>query len=84
MSRILNIALAAAIVIAPIASASAQTMAPTAKAPAKKMSREKLRGMKQNWSKNKPKLDACKKQVKSKGLAGDDRWFFMEECMGKS
>jgi hypothetical protein len=36
------------------------------------------------WKQNRPKLAACRKEAKSKGLAGDDRWFFMEECMGKS
>ena len=24
------------------------------------------------------------RRVKSKGLAGDDRWFYIEECMNKT
>lgn len=78
MSRILNIVMAAAFLAVSLASASAQTP------PAKKMSREHLREIQAKWKQNKPKLDACKMEVKKKGLAGDDRWFFMEECMGKS
>ena len=27
---------------------------------------------------------ACRKEVKSKGLAGDDRWFYISDCMAKS
>jgi len=27
---------------------------------------------------------SCRKEVKSKGLAGDDRWFYIEDCMGKT
>ena len=40
--------------------------------------------MKAKWSANKPKLKACRADVKSKGLAGDDRWFYIEECMNKT
>jgi hypothetical protein len=40
--------------------------------------------MKAKWSANKPKLKACRADVKSKGLAGDDRWFYIEECMSKT
>ena len=65
-----------------VTSVSAQTAAP---APAsKKMSVERLKEMQAKWSQNKSKLSACRKQVKSKGLAGDDRWFYIEECMGKT
>jgi hypothetical protein len=64
--------------IVPFANVSAQTPAP------KTMSREHLREMQAKWKQNKPKLAACRKEAKSKGLAGDDRWFFMEECMDKS
>jgi hypothetical protein len=35
-----------------------------------------------------PKLSKMKltvrKEVKSKGLAGDDRWFYIEDCMAKT
>ncbi|MEY9431113.1 hypothetical protein ABH975_006428 [Bradyrhizobium ottawaense] len=40
--------------------------------------------MKAKWSANKSKLRECRKDVKAKGLAGDERWFYIEECMGKS
>jgi hypothetical protein len=68
--------------------ASGQTAAP-APAPEPKMSKmkltvERLKEMRAKWSHNKPKLAACRKEVKSKGLAGDDRWFYMEDCMGKT
>ena len=45
---------------------------------------QKLKEMKAKWSANKPKLKECRKEVKAKGLAGDDRWFYIEDCMGKS
>ena len=44
---------------------------------------DKLKEMKANWRQNKTKLASCRKEVKSKGLAGDDRWFYVEDCMGK-
>jgi hypothetical protein len=40
--------------------------------------------MKAKWNANKPKLKACRKEVKAKGLVGDDRWFYIEDCMDKS
>jgi hypothetical protein len=40
--------------------------------------------MKAHWSANKGKLAVCRKEVKSKGLAGDDRWFYIEDCMAKT
>lgn len=79
--------LVAALVMAgSLVTASAQTAAP---APAPKTSKltltkERLKEMRANWSQNKSKLKACRKDVKAKGLAGDDRWFYIEECMGKS
>ena len=36
------------------------------------------------WRQNKPKLKACRAEARKKGLAGDDRWFFLENCMGRS
>ena len=33
---------------------------------------------------HKTKLATCRKEVKSKGLAGDDRRFYIEDCMGKT
>jgi hypothetical protein len=69
--------------------ASAQTAAPAATAPAAKPSRvkltaAKLKEMKVRWSANKGKLAVCRKEVKSKGLAGDERWFYIEDCMAKT
>jgi hypothetical protein len=49
-----------------------------------KLTMEKLKEMKAKWSANRPKLKACRAQVKAKGLIGDDRWFFIEDCMEKS
>jgi hypothetical protein len=46
--------------------------------------REKLKEMRANWRANKPKLKACRAEVRKKGLEGDDRWFFIQECMEKS
>lgn len=74
--------------------ASAQTAAPApaATAPAAaaakpsrvKLTADKLKDMKAKWSANKTRLAVCRKEVKSKGLAGDDRWFYIEDCMGKT
>jgi len=70
--------------------ASAQTTAPAAApAAAPKTSRvkltvEHLKEMRANWVKNKPKLAACRKEAKTRGLAGDDRWFYIEDCMDKT
>lgn len=73
-------------------SASAQTTAPAATPPAAteakpgeiKLTAQKLKDMKARWSANKSKLNECRKDVKAKGLAGDDRWFYIEDCMGKT
>ena len=46
-----------------------------------KLTMQKLKDMKAKWAANKPKLKACRADVKAKGLAGDDRWFYIEECM---
>ena len=62
--------------------------APAAAAPAKpsrmKLTADKLKDMRAKWSANKGKLKACRAEVKSKGLAGDDRWFYIEDCMAKT
>jgi hypothetical protein len=64
---------------------AATTSAPAEAKPSKmKLTIEKLKEMKAQWSANKPKLKACRKEVKSKGLAGDDRWFYIEDCMSKT
>jgi hypothetical protein len=62
--------------------ASAQTTTP---APSRmKLTIEKLKEMKTKWSANKGKLKACRGEVRAKGLVGDDRWFYIEDCMGKT
>jgi hypothetical protein len=90
-----RICLAAMMLAASLHSASAQTAtAPAtpaaaattdAKPPGKiKLTMQKLKDMKAKWSANKPKLKACRADVKTKGLIGDDRWFYIEECMSKT
>ncbi|MBR0724703.1 hypothetical protein [Bradyrhizobium manausense] len=86
-----RICLAAMLLAASVHVASAQTAAapaPAAATEAKpgkiKLTMQKLKDMKAKWSANKPKLKACRGEVKSKGLTGDDRWFYIEECMNKS
>jgi hypothetical protein len=81
-----SVCLAAMLLVAgSLHTASAQTTAPADAKPSKmKLTMEKLKEMKAKWSENKPKLKACRKEVKSKGLAGDDRWFYVADCMGKT
>jgi phosphate-selective porin len=90
-----RICLAAMMMAASLHAASAQTAtapatpAPTATTDAKppgkiKLTMQKLKDMKVKWTANKPKLKACRGEVKSKGLTGDDRWFYIEECMNKT
>jgi hypothetical protein len=49
-----------------------------------KLTADKLRDMKAKWLANKGKLRACRKEVRAKGLVGDDRWFYIEDCMEKT
>ena len=64
---------------------AATTAAPaTAKPSRMKLTADKLRNMKAKWAANKTKLKACRAEVKQKGLAGDDRWFYIEDCMDKT
>ncbi len=94
MVRKLACAAAMLLIAGALQSVSAQTAAPPAATPpaatteAKpgkiKLTAQKLKDMKAKWSANKSKLKECRKDVKAKGLAGDDRWFYIEECMGKS
>ena len=78
-----SICLAAALLLSgSLVTASAQTPPP---APSKmKLTAERFKEMRAKWSQNKTKLKACRAEVKSKGLAGDDRWFYIEECMSKT
>ena len=90
--RNLLIAACCAALVGSVSIASAQTAAPAATTPAPaaakpskmKLTADKLKEMKAKWSANKGKLKECRKEVKSKGLAGDDRWFYIEDCMGKT
>jgi hypothetical protein len=66
------------------ASAQTTTPAPAPKPSKMKLTAEKLKDMKAKWSANQGKLKVCRAEVKSKGLAGDDRWFYIEDCMGKT
>jgi hypothetical protein len=86
-----SVCLAAMLLVAgSLHTASAQTTAPAAtpaaaaKPSKMKLTADKLKEMKARWSANKGKLKECRKEVKSKGLAGDDRWFYIEDCMGKT
>ena len=82
MFRTASCLVAALLVAGSLHTASAQT---TEAKPSKvKLTMQKLKDMKARWKANKPKLKACRAEVKSKGLTGDDRWFYIEECMGKS
>ncbi|OAF16686.1 hypothetical protein [Bradyrhizobium neotropicale] len=90
-----RICLAAVLLAAGLHTASAQTAATpatpapaatttTAKPPGKiKLTMQKLKDMKAKWSANKPRLKACRAEVKAKGLIGDDRWFYIQDCMEK-
>ena len=88
----ITMCLAALLVAGSLQTASAQSTTAPAAAPAATdakpskmtLTREKLKDMRAKWSANKPKLKACQKEVKAKGLAGDDRWFYMADCMDKS
>jgi hypothetical protein len=99
MLRIPVCLVAALLVAGTLSTASAQTAAPTAApaatpmatpAPAAakpsrmKLTIERLKEMRAKWALNKPRLKVCRAEVKSKGLAGDDRWFYIEDCMGKT
>jgi hypothetical protein len=83
-----GVCLAAMLLVASLHSASAQTTtapAPTDAKPSKmKISMEKLKEMKAKWAANRPKLKACRAEVKAKGLVGDERWFYIEDCMSKT
>jgi hypothetical protein len=72
---------------APAAAPAAPAAAPAATDPKPsrlKLTAQKLRDMQAKWKANKPKLRACRAEVKVKGLAGDDRWFYISDCMDKS
>ena len=84
----LSIAVAAAVSAMIVSAAAQQMSAPTPQPAATekkaKLTKQKLGEMRAKWQANRPKLKACQADAKKKGLAGDDRWFFIEECMDKS
>jgi hypothetical protein len=89
----ISVCLAAMLLVAGVlhgASAQTATPAPAAKsAPAAtsteakpsriKLTVERLKEMRAQWIKNR----ACRAEVRSKGLTGDDRWFYIEDCMDR-
>jgi hypothetical protein len=80
-----TVCLAATLLLAgALHAASAQTATTDAKPSKVRLTVAKLKEMKAKWIANKPKLRACRKEVRAKGLAGDDRWFYIEDCMDKS
>ena len=91
MSRIC-VLLVAALLAGGLHAASAQTTAAPAAAPATaeakpgrmKLTMQKLKEMKATWLANRPKYKACRAEVKRQGLTGDDRWFYIEDCMKKT
>jgi len=65
-------------------SAPAASSASAAKPSRAKLTAAKLKEMKAKWLANRPKLKACRKEVRAKGLVGDQRWFYIEDCMEKT
>jgi hypothetical protein len=82
MLRISSCLVALLLVAGSLHGAAAQTN--DAKPSRIKLTMEKLKEMKAKWMANRPKLRACKKEVRAKGLTGDDRWFYIEDCMERS
>ena len=85
MIRVGTLVLVAGLVISAQA-ASAQTSAKPepGKQSRMKLTAKRLKEMQATWAANKPKLKACRGEVKAKGLVGDDRWFYIQDCMGKT
>lgn len=82
MLRLATCLIASLLVMGSVHHASAQ--ATDAKPSRMKLTVQKLKEMKAKWSANRPKLRACRAEVKAKGLAGDDRWFYIADCMDRS
>jgi hypothetical protein len=80
MLRIATCLVAALLVLGSIHHASAQEAKPSRV----KLTVTRIKEMKAKWMANRPKLKACRAEVKAKGLTGDDRWFYIEECMERS
>jgi hypothetical protein len=92
MLRTIACLVAALIIAGSLDAASAQTTTPaptaspaaTVKPSRMKLTADKLREMKARWLANKEKFRACRKEVRRRGLVGDDRWFYIEDCMEKT
>ena len=82
MLRIATCLVAVFLIAGSVHHASAQTT--DAKPSRMKLTIEKLKEMKAKWVTNRPKLRACRAEVRAKGLAGDDRWFYIADCMERS
>jgi hypothetical protein len=80
MLRIAACLVAALFLVGIIPHASAQDAKPSRV----KLSIAKIKEMKAKWQANRPKLKACRKEVRAKGLTGDDRWFYISDCMERS
>jgi hypothetical protein len=82
MLRITTCLVAALLVAGNLHGALAQTS--DAKPSKMKLTMEKLKEMKAKWMANRPKFKACRAEVRAKGLTGDDRWFYISDCMERS
>jgi hypothetical protein len=82
MLRIATCLVAALLLIGSIPHVSAQTT--EAKPSRMKLTVAKIKEMKAKWMANRPKLKACRAEVRAKGLTGDDRWFYIADCMERS
>ena len=82
-----SVCLAAMLLISgTLVTASAQTADPAGqpKMSRMKLTVERLKEMRAKWNQNRPKLRACRKEVRAKGLEGDNRWFDIEDCMDRT
>jgi hypothetical protein len=79
MLRIATCFVAGLLVLGTVHHASAEDARPSRM----KLTVAKMKEMQAKWMANRPKLKACRKEVKSKGLAGDDRWFYIADCMDR-
>jgi hypothetical protein len=77
-----HIAAAQTTTTAPAATAAPATT--DAKPSRMKLTMQKLKEMRATWLANKPKYKACRTEVKRQGLTGDDRWFYIQDCMNKT
>jgi hypothetical protein len=77
-----HIAAAQTTTTAPAATAAPATT--DAKPSRMHLTMQKLKEMRATWLANKPKYKACRVEVKRQGLTGDDRWFFIQDCMNKT